>query len=80
MSSLMFFKIAKLINLIHNSTNMYLVQGKKASNWAVVGELGRYPLYIDIIISMIKYWIHLHDNTSSPILRAAIDENYGVSE
>jgi hypothetical protein len=24
--------------------------GKKASNWAVVGELGRYPLYIDIII------------------------------
>jgi hypothetical protein len=29
---------------------------------------------------MVKYWIHLHDDTSSPILRAAIDENYGVSE
>ena len=44
----------------------------------MVGELGRYPLYIDIIISMIKYWIHLHDDTSSPILRAALDENYGM--
>jgi hypothetical protein len=52
----------------------------KSLKWALVGELGRYPLYIDIIISMIKYWIHLHDDTSSPILRAAIDENYGVSE
>jgi hypothetical protein len=52
----------------------------KSLKWALVGELGRYPLYIDIIISMIKYYIHLHDDTSSPILRAAIDENYGVSE
>jgi hypothetical protein len=29
--------------------------GNKASNWEVVGELGRYPIYIDIIFSMIKY-------------------------
>ena len=27
---------------------------------------------------MIKYWIHLHDDTSSPILRGALDENYGM--
>ena len=33
---------------------------KKASNLAVRGELGRYPLYIDTIITMLKYWLHLH--------------------
>ena len=44
----------------------------------MVGELGRYPLYIDIIISMNKYCIHLHDETSSPMLRAALDEHYGM--
>jgi hypothetical protein len=29
--------------------------GIKALNLAVVGELGRYPLYIDIVISMHKF-------------------------
>ena len=37
----------------------------------MVGELGRYPLYIDIVISMIKYWIRLHEDKTNCIL----DEN-----
>ena len=41
--------------------------GSKASNLAVVGELGRYPLYIDIVISMIKYWIRLHEDKGPTI-------------
>ena len=46
-----------------------------ASNLAVVGELGRYPLYIDIVISMIKYWIRLHEDKTNCILKTALDEN-----
>jgi hypothetical protein len=30
---------------------------KRTTNLASYGELGRYPLYIDTIISMIKYWV-----------------------
>jgi hypothetical protein len=41
----------------------------------VVGKLGRYPLYIDIVISMIKYWIRLHEGKTNCILKAALDEN-----
>jgi hypothetical protein len=49
--------------------------GSKASNLAVVGELGRYPLYIDIVINMIKYWIRLHEDKTNCMLKAALDEN-----
>ena len=39
------------IDKINTQFNKYVLGvGKKASNWAVIGELGRYPLYIDIII------------------------------
>lgn len=65
-------KIEKL-NL--NLCKSILGVGSKASNLAVVGELGRYPLYIDIVISMIKYWIRLHEDKTNCILKAALDEN-----
>ena len=65
-------KIEKL-NL--NLCKSILGVGSKASNLAVVGELGRYPLYIDIVISMIKYWIRLHEDKINCILKAALDEN-----
>ena len=42
--------------------------GSKASNLAVAGELGRYPFYIDIILNMVKYWIHLN-KTNSKLLQ-----------
>jgi hypothetical protein len=45
------------ININLNLCKSILGVGSKASNLAVVGELGRYSLYIDIVISMIKYWI-----------------------
>ena len=57
-------KIEKL-NL--NLCKSILGVGSKASNLAVVGELGRYPLYIDIVISMIKYWIRLHEDKGPTI-------------
>jgi hypothetical protein len=36
---------------------------KRTTNLAIYGELGRYPLYIDTIIFMIKYWVRLCKNT-----------------
>jgi hypothetical protein len=40
------------------------------------GELGRYPLYIDTSISMIKYWIRLYNNEPKYILlKEALSEN-----
>ena len=42
---------------------------------AVVGELGRYPLYIDIVVSMLNYWIRLHYSKINCLLKAALDEN-----
>ena len=56
---------------------------KKASNLAVRGELGRYPLYIDVVLSMIKYWIRFHDHKnkiSDNLLTEALKENYSMSE
>ncbi|MEW8544951.1 MAG: reverse transcriptase family protein, partial [Candidatus Thiodiazotropha sp.] len=55
---------------------------KKASNQAVMGELGRYPLYIDAIVLMIKYWFHLHtvDCSKDMLLSEALKENYSMFE
>ena len=40
------------------------------------GELGRYPLYIDTIMSMIKYWIRLYNNeTKDALLKEGFSEN-----
>ena len=36
--------------------------GKRSTSLAILGELGRYPLYIEIIISMFKYLKCLYTN------------------
>ena len=57
---------------------------KRTTSLAIYGELGRYPLYIDTIISMIKYWVRLCKNTHhDPLLWEASEENllmYGNNE
>ena len=43
--------------------------GKKATNSTVMGELGRYPLFLEVLLNMIKYWVRLSKiNTSSTLL------------
>ena len=42
---------------------------KKASNLAVYGELGRYPLFINEIIQSLKYAEYLAGQDNNPILR-----------
>jgi hypothetical protein len=46
-----------------------------ASNAGVYGELGRYPLYINIFVRMIKFWIKVI-NSQNCIIRAV----YNVSK
>jgi hypothetical protein len=40
---------------------------KKFTNLAVLSELGRYPLYFSVVLSMLKYWFRI-DNMESGLL------------
>ena len=44
---------------------------KYASNSAVMGELGRYPLTYNIWTTVIKYWLRLSNGTENSLLNAA---------
>ena len=47
----------------------------KATNSAVKGEVGRFPLILHIAKSMLKYWSHMTDpNYVNPLLKEACDE------
>ena len=48
---------------------------KKACNDAVYGELGRFPIYFDCIISCIKYFTRLTQTAVSELLKNAYIEN-----
>ena len=49
---------------------------KHASNSAVMGELGWYPLLYNIWVAIIKYWMRLNNGTGNMILNAAIQLAY----
>ena len=49
---------------------------KHASNSAVMGELGRYPLSYNIWVAIIKYWMRLNNGTGVLILNAAFQLAY----
>ena len=52
------------------------------SNATAFGELGGYPLYIDAVIEMIKYWLHLHtvDQSQNKLLNEAFKDNCSMLE
>ena len=43
---------------------------KKFTNLAVLSELGRYPLYFSVVLSMLKYWFRI-DKMESGLLSDA---------
>ena len=48
----------------------------KATNFAVLSELGRFPLSYNVILSMLNYWHRLHSLDSMfPLLKAAYDNS-----
>ena len=49
---------------------------KKTSKLALYGELGRYPMYVDVVLSMLKYVVRLKSNkTGDNLLYHAFEEN-----
>jgi hypothetical protein len=44
---------------------------RKTTNQAVLSEIGRFPIYFDIIKSMLNYWQRLQYLDSFPILQSA---------
>ena len=64
-----FFNLCKNFNgeKVHVSFCKYLLSvSKRSTNLAVMGELGRYPLMLDVLINMIKYYVRL--SRSSDVL------------
>jgi len=60
------------IDIFHTSfCKKSLNVSKYASNLAVLGELGRYPLSINCIVQVIKYWIRLSNGTKNDLLNSA---------
>ena len=53
---------------------------KKASNYAVLGELGRYPIYITIICSIFKYLVRLQDMDNDSLLFKAYTVSKNLSD
>jgi hypothetical protein len=50
---------------------------KKSTNLAVLSELGRYPLYFSVVLSMLKYWFRI-DNMESGLLSDAYIANQSM--
>ena len=51
--------------------------GKKTTKIAVYGELGRYPLYIDTVLAIVKYWLRLSkESETDQLLKDALQDNY----
>jgi hypothetical protein len=49
---------------------------KRATNFATLSELGRFPLHFDIIKSMIRYWYRLENLDSNfTLLTDAYEES-----
>ena len=54
--------------------NEFLGVNKKSTNVAVLSELGRYPLYVSVVLSMLKYWLRI-DKMESGLLSDAYIAN-----
>ena len=54
---------------------------KRSCNLAVRGELGRFPITIDIILSSLKYFSHILQSTSDfPLLGLALQESKTIDQ
>ena len=51
----------------------------KASNFAVVSELGQFPLIVSVLANCINFWIHTIQSNTDSILQKAYREQMGSS-
>ena len=66
-------------NLQYRFLKVLLGVSRKTSSWAVTTEFGRFPLAVKAFKLMCKYYLHL-SNTSSPILKAALNHSKDLAE
>ena len=53
---------------------------RKITNFAVMGELGRYPIIIDVFCDTVKYFERLISDNVSNLLKGALKENCYLHE
>ena len=70
-----YFAKGKIEKLQLNFFKYILGVNKKASNFAVLGELGKFPLFTDIFVNIIKYWVHIVNYSNNHVLNDAYVEN-----
>jgi hypothetical protein len=58
---------------LHVKFCKYVLEVSRSTN--IAGELGRYPLFLEVILNMIKYFIHL----SNPICNGLVAEAFEAS-
>jgi hypothetical protein len=51
---------------------------KKASDAAVMGELGKFPLGIEVIASILNFWVHATSVDNNPLLSEAVSESINL--
>ena len=62
-----------------NKYKYLLGVNKRTSNIAVCGELGRFPVYIDTVMAMIKYWLRLYkESLNNKLLKDALRDNINM--
>ena len=74
-SLFMQFKKAPIEKVHVKYCKIALGVNNKSSNVAVSGELGRFPIMIDIMLHSLKFYIHVKENKSNnPLLQCAMVE------
>jgi hypothetical protein len=64
------------IEKLHTSFCKYILGvSKKSTNSAVMGELGRFPLGLDVIAAILNFWSHATVDNNNPLLAEAITES-----
>ena len=53
---------------------------KKATNAGVIGELGRYPIIIDVVCNTVNYYVRFISDYVSNLLKCALKENCHLHE
>ena len=61
---------------LHNKFCKYILGvHKKTTNFAVLSELGRFPLHFDIAKNIVSYWLRLENLESFPLLQDAYEHS-----
>lgn len=77
-----FFQMCKdlVIEKLHVKFGKYSLQVRRRStNLAVMGELGRYPLSLEVILNMTKFWVRLSEQNNS-LIKEAFEESKILSK